>query len=483
MSGDDDIRFDDVQYREPVRLRRPDRDRSFATIAYEVPAPDDMAIFLDHEVADRIERHALSDTSVELGGIILGRECVDDQTGQPFVWVSQMIEARHFENSQASFTYTHDSWQEITRERDRLHPDLDIVGWYHTHPDFGIFLSGHDTFIHQNFFAQPLQVAYVVDPVRQTRGFFVWKSGKLVQVGGYYIVSPRGARPALARVVDGLEGVEPEPGAAGSTLSPRLEAELIEMLRRPQGIAAAAGVDRGQTAAVFTLLGIVLGALGVVLALWIGALTQQVRLQSATLEEVRDSLAFTGNLQALARREAVVDAKESALAGLLREVRVGATSEDFLAAYTRAVQERDQAIGRAAMVDQVGLDLDEKNEQIARLQSEIAASEKLLARAEEEREELVEFRERAEELDARSERFKTLEKAAKDLAATKDPLLPTKYERAWYAALGGGALSVLLGLGLIATLARGPAPAPAPNRRDGGDLGGPAIRIGENPPD
>ncbi len=31
-------------------------------------------------------------------------------------------------------------------------PNIDIVGWYHTHPSFGIFLSHHDLFIHQNFF-------------------------------------------------------------------------------------------------------------------------------------------------------------------------------------------------------------------------------------------------------------------------------------------------------------------------------------------
>ena len=114
----------------------------------------------------------MRDTSVELGGIMLGHECVDDQTGEPFVWVTESLEAKHYENTQASFTYTHDSWEEITRERDRLYPDLDIVGWYHTHPDFGIFLSSHDLFIHRNFFNQPLQVAYVVDPIRQTRGLF-----------------------------------------------------------------------------------------------------------------------------------------------------------------------------------------------------------------------------------------------------------------------------------------------------------------------
>ena len=240
----DDIVFDEVRYREPIRLRRPDRDRHWACLAYEVPAPDDLPIFLDRATADAIERHALRDTGVELGGILLGKECVDDQTGTPFVWVTKSLEAKHYENTQASFTYTHDSWEEITRERDRLYPDLDIVGWYHTHPDFGVFLSGHDLFIQRHFFAQPLQVAYVVDPIRQTRGFFRWRAGEMEQTGGFFLTADRGER-AAAGPAGQRPGKRPRrrPDAAGGGFSPRLEAELIAMLTRPIPHTYA-GVDR-----------------------------------------------------------------------------------------------------------------------------------------------------------------------------------------------------------------------------------------------
>ena len=121
LSGDEII-FGEMKVREPERRLRPDRDRKFACLAYEVPGPIDLPIFLDRRTADAIERHALRDTSVELGGILLGKECLDRQTGQPFVWVTQSLEAKHYANTQASFTYTHDSWEEITRERDQLYP-------------------------------------------------------------------------------------------------------------------------------------------------------------------------------------------------------------------------------------------------------------------------------------------------------------------------------------------------------------------------
>ena len=140
MSQDpEEIVFDDIRFREPQKLRRPDRDRRWICGADEVPVPRDLPIFIDLKTTDAIERHALRDTSVELGGILLGKECIDDMTGEPFVWVTQSLEAKHYENSQASFTYTHDSWEEITRERDHSHPDLDIVGWYHTIPTSAFF--------------------------------------------------------------------------------------------------------------------------------------------------------------------------------------------------------------------------------------------------------------------------------------------------------------------------------------------------------
>ena len=76
--GRDRLRRGEVSRAE--RLRRPDRDRRWACLAYEVPGPDDLPIFLDRQTADAIERHALRDTSVELGGILLGKECVDEET-------------------------------------------------------------------------------------------------------------------------------------------------------------------------------------------------------------------------------------------------------------------------------------------------------------------------------------------------------------------------------------------------------------------
>jgi hypothetical protein len=51
--------------------------------------------------------------------------------------------------------------------------DERIVGWYHTHPRMGIFLSHYDTWLHRNFFPEPWQVALVVEPYSSLGGFFI----------------------------------------------------------------------------------------------------------------------------------------------------------------------------------------------------------------------------------------------------------------------------------------------------------------------
>jgi proteasome lid subunit RPN8/RPN11 len=62
-------------------------------------------------------------------------------------------------------TFTQETWNSIHASLERDHPKLQIVGWYHTHPGFGVAFSDMDVFIQRNFFALPHQVALVMDPL------------------------------------------------------------------------------------------------------------------------------------------------------------------------------------------------------------------------------------------------------------------------------------------------------------------------------
>jgi proteasome lid subunit RPN8/RPN11 len=444
LSGDD-IVFGEMKVREPERLQRPDRDRKFASVAYEVPGPIDLPIFLDRRTADAIERHALSDTSVELGGILLGKECIDPATAQPFVWITQALEAKHYANTQASFTYTHDSWEEITRERDRLHPDCDIVGWYHTHPSFGIFLSHHDLFIHQNFFAQPLQVAYVVDPINQSRGFFQWRDGGLAQVGGYFLTADRGDRIALARLANDLEKLPNPEGGGGGSLSPRLEAELIKMLNRPAHAHVTSPVERVQIATVFGMLGTFLGVLAVAVAMWL------YQIQSRIQDQNDSFLALARSVEQLG------DSQRLAIDTLLEKVG-GEKPAEFIEQYNKAARERDDAKRQfeiqRSITERLGAQARSLEKQVIDQDEKLAETKKKLDKLEADAKDAPKLRERVASLEETNHARKSqLDELApwldsKDGKAAVE--LQHELARTRYLAYMGWGLTAVLGLTLAA---------------------------------
>ena len=76
-------------------------------------------------------------------------------------------------------SFTYETWDYINEVKDEKYSNYSIIGWYHTHPGFGIFLSGMDKFIQDNYFNMPYQVALVVDPKASTNGIFAWQDGKI----------------------------------------------------------------------------------------------------------------------------------------------------------------------------------------------------------------------------------------------------------------------------------------------------------------
>jgi hypothetical protein len=71
-------------------------------------------------------------------------------------------------------------------EMDEHYPDKQIVGWYHTHPGMGVFLSSYDAWLHHHFFPEPWQVALVIDPLSPAGGFFIRQVDGTLDPGRYF---------------------------------------------------------------------------------------------------------------------------------------------------------------------------------------------------------------------------------------------------------------------------------------------------------
>jgi proteasome lid subunit RPN8/RPN11 len=138
-----------------------------------------------------IYEHVFANADREVGGILVGRAPVAG--GLPLV--TGAIPAVSADERQATLTFTQDAWAHIHRTLEReFPPDEQIVGWYHSHPGFGIFLSGHDTFIHEHFFGAPSQIALVIDPQRCREGVFVWRDRELTPL--FERLTPNGWAPS-----------------------------------------------------------------------------------------------------------------------------------------------------------------------------------------------------------------------------------------------------------------------------------------------
>jgi len=107
--------------------------------------------------------HAKESVDAEVGGVLVGEVCEDSEG--LFLDVRAVIRAVAAREARAHITFTHDTWTRIHATLDSSYPDFQIVGWYHTHPGFGVEFSAMDRFIQQNFFSGRTQIAYLTDPL------------------------------------------------------------------------------------------------------------------------------------------------------------------------------------------------------------------------------------------------------------------------------------------------------------------------------
>jgi proteasome lid subunit RPN8/RPN11 len=167
------------------------------------PSNAQPALVVDSEVVRQIRQHARSSSKTEVCGVLIG------QDRDHRIDVAACIEGQNAEEAGAHVTFTQDTWEHIYAVKDQKYPSERIVGWYHSHPGFGVFLSDHDTFIHKNFFSSPGQVAWVFDPHSDEEGCFGWVGGRIERLTQIGVVDRRGGEEAQ-------EGAESESAVAKS---------------------------------------------------------------------------------------------------------------------------------------------------------------------------------------------------------------------------------------------------------------------------
>jgi len=138
------------------------------------------SVYFDAAAFEKARAHfkSAAQNGVEAMGLLLGEVC--RFKGKKFVMVVDYVTAGN------------DASAVSVRFGDRAFPELanalwgaagkTVVGWMHSHPSYGCYLSARDVAAQEGFFNEPFHVAFVLDPVRNDCKAFRVRNGKQVEV-------------------------------------------------------------------------------------------------------------------------------------------------------------------------------------------------------------------------------------------------------------------------------------------------------------
>ncbi|MBL0158629.1 MAG: Mov34/MPN/PAD-1 family protein [Bryobacterales bacterium] len=86
------------------------------------------------QVLRDIRKHARSSMNEEICGVLIG------VTNDGKTVVEASIPGEEARQGGSHVTFTQDTWTHIYQIKDSQFPEKRIVGWYHSHPGFGVFL-------------------------------------------------------------------------------------------------------------------------------------------------------------------------------------------------------------------------------------------------------------------------------------------------------------------------------------------------------
>ncbi|MTB52926.1 hypothetical protein [Lewinella sp. W8] len=92
----------------------------------------------------------------EIGGFILGRHQQKTENGHYRLTFERFVPVeKDVNNSTTQLVFDSKAWDALETAKDYYgHQQLEMVGWFHTHPGWGVFLSGEDINTHETIFVK-----------------------------------------------------------------------------------------------------------------------------------------------------------------------------------------------------------------------------------------------------------------------------------------------------------------------------------------
>ena len=144
---------------------------------------DSPFVLLDNRVISEVNGH-LRERNVELGGLLLGSVySFDEPNGAFIVAISDFVRSDEADSTGVSLRMSTEVWNSA---RQRSVCGKSVVGWYHSHPNLGVFFSGTDRHTQRSFFNLAHCIGLVIDPIRREQKIFI--GGDSVEVSESQII-------------------------------------------------------------------------------------------------------------------------------------------------------------------------------------------------------------------------------------------------------------------------------------------------------
>ncbi|RMG72682.1 MAG: hypothetical protein D6722_05055 [Bacteroidetes bacterium] len=142
------------------------KDSAVAEVFIHRDCAKDLDVYIYKHNVDVYKKEKVDDIP-EIGGFLLGTYRYFEDSGQYKVSLERFQPSTTDDQDLYRISFKEQAWNELADLQD-LYPDLKLVGWFHTHPGHGLFLSQPDLRIHQGFFRNKHYLAIEIDTKTET---------------------------------------------------------------------------------------------------------------------------------------------------------------------------------------------------------------------------------------------------------------------------------------------------------------------------
>lgn len=146
-----------------------------------------LAIFFEEDVLVCLEQFADQKLQGEHGGFLVGYKTKQADLGKYALYIERFVPIpQRKDASRLIISSVH--FATVQQALKKKNGQEEILGWVHTHPGFGTFLSEYDRIQHKRYFEKPWHIALVIDHLNQEKAVYFMNDNEFKVLNGFSVI-------------------------------------------------------------------------------------------------------------------------------------------------------------------------------------------------------------------------------------------------------------------------------------------------------